>query len=116
MPCNAKVVLKAKIAGQVPVIDKVKSMAVSKGWTVQPIQGGYSITINYGTYQVLAEVKGNEVTMKSYVGDWNTGVSQLKALTMLLSKQANFNFSDVGKPETHRHEHVGAMQQVPHSH
>ena len=116
MSCNARVVLKAKIAGQVPAIDKVKDMAEKKGWKVNPIQGGYSIAINYGSYQVLADVIGNEVTMKSYAGDWNTGVNQLKALTTLLSQQANFNFSDVGKPETHKHEHVGEWQAVPHSH
>ena len=98
MPCNAKVVLTAKV--KVNDLNKLRTRA-------KPSDGYYRLT---GLVSIQADQQGN-ATLR-YTGlDWDEGVRMLSN-TIAHLKKLKVEVSDVGKPETHRHDTPQAYAQT----
>ena len=111
MPCNARVVQYAKIAGVIPTLDKLKQIFANHKGTVEVIPGGYRIRI--GPVIADIDVASKKITLRSYEEDWDTGVKQLQHL-MKMIQDSGLPITEISQPETHRHDHVVPWQQVSH--
>jgi len=108
MPCNARVVQMAKIAGEIPTIEKLRDIFKNHQGAVEAIEGGYRIHI--GVVVADINIKAKTIILKSYAADWDTGVKQLQALLKMI-RETGIPLEDIGQPETHRHDEAAAPWQ-----
>lgn len=106
MPCNARVVIKAKT--RVENVEGVKKFLVQNGWQIST-----SPILSATKGQVYLQIVGKELELRSTADDWDVGVSQLKSLVLLLTA-AGLELESIGQPETHRHEQTAPWQRVGH--
>lgn len=100
MPCNARVVVTAKA--------KIKD--INKLPYVTKTGSGYTSRLN--TLVTMDIDKAGNAVLK-YTGDnWDEGVAMLGKALFYLRDKCQVEFSDVGKPETHRHQHIHIMEGV----
>lgn len=98
MPCNSRVVIRAKVS--LEGARKIREAATQKGWPLVAGKDLKGFTIDLKGTRVI--VAGDIVTFQSD-SLWDSGVTQLKNL-MVLFKQYGIDLTSVGQPETHRHD------------
>ena len=105
MPCNAKVVQYAKMT--VTDIQKILQAAKNKGLRI--VETENSVRLAFGDMVTVEISRSGEVVMRSTSDDWETGVEQLRRVQGFLNASVA-PLSDVGDPETHRHDEAGPWQ------
>jgi len=101
MPCNAKVVLTAKV--NINTLDKYKL-------NLKKLANGNSSAQLNALVSIEVDPQGN-ATLR-YTGlSWDEGTKMLGNAVMYL-KKLKVEVSDVGKPETHRHDDPQAHAQT----
>jgi glutathionyl-hydroquinone reductase len=96
MPCNAKVVLYAKVK-----VDDLKKLGNLKKLSNAYTNGNPQYELSK-LVSVEIDSKGN-ATLRYIGNDWDEGVRMLSNAINYM-KKLNVEVSDVGKPETHRHD------------
>lgn len=92
MPCNARVVVTAKVK----VNDINKIPGITKTST------GYRSELNRWT-TIDIDNNGN-ATLRCTLDNWDDGCAMIGVAIRMLQERRQVDISDVGKPETHRHQ------------
>jgi hypothetical protein len=93
MPCNAKVVINAKVK------------------VTEKYRGSNTPRVAFGQVEAIIDKDGNAI-LRYYGDSWEDGVEQLRRLVKYLSDEAGLEFESLGEPETHRHDQPGPWQRA----
>lgn len=107
MPCNARVVIKAK--AKVSDVAKVYAAAKEKGIRADLTYGG-GFKLAFGQDVSVEISPSGAAVLRSTAADWDTGVEQLRNLMAWLQSSDLLPLTDIGQPETHIHEEAGVQQ------
>ena len=106
MPCNARVVINAKVKVNASEVLKIANeLGIPVKETVDKFE------IGFGPASVEFDKEGNAVLR--YRGDsWDEGVAYLRRVASYLQRELGVDFHKVGEPETHIHDKTAPWQRT----